>query len=231
MLITHSDIDHTDRWNEYVIARLDLTYTPLQIYIFQMMDLRPSCNTAAILWLLIKCGKHWFLLVVKSSSCFQSIILFLLWYTNDRQISGVNDSVHILTFWYTMIGTISSAILMLPIEYSKIALPRDCTRVFYLLGHVGTSSCALLCYIISMEKLSAHFWSLLTTGDIPISVIMQYVLFKNLQPMDSNMVELAGAIIVTFGLLVQPLSVIIQMKFCSVTKNGKDGEKEYSPIP
>ncbi len=49
MLITHSDIDHTDRYNEYAIARLDLTYTPLQIYIFQMMDLRPCCSPAAIL--------------------------------------------------------------------------------------------------------------------------------------------------------------------------------------
>ncbi len=33
-LITHSDIDQTWGWNAYVIARLDLTHTPLQIQFF-----------------------------------------------------------------------------------------------------------------------------------------------------------------------------------------------------
>ncbi len=122
------------------------------------------------------------------------------------------DNIHVLTFWFTLTGTIASAIGSGLIEHSELSFPSDLNNGLYLLAHLGTSTCALVFYIIARKKLSAHITSIVYSSQIPVNVFLQYTLFKHLQPMDGGLLEIVGAGIVTVGLVIPPVMSLIKLK-------------------
>ncbi len=115
------------------------------------------------------------------------------------------ENIHVLTFWFVVSGIICSVLGMLAFERESMTLPTDLFNGGYLMGHVVTSSGALLCYIIAMSHLSASLMSILASAQIPVNVLLQYAFFKQLQPINGGTLEILGASIVTLGLIIQPL--------------------------
>ena len=115
------------------------------------------------------------------------------------------ENIHVLTFWFVVSGIICSVLGMLAFERESMSFPTDLFNGGYLIGHVVTSSGALLCYIIAMSHLSASLMSILASAQIPVNVLLQYAFFKQLQPINGGTLEILGASIVTLGLIIQPL--------------------------
>ncbi len=128
-----------------------------------------------------------------------------------KQVQSDIESVLVLSFWFTLSGAISSSIAMFSFEYTKLATPENLETGLYLLGHLGTSSLAMVCYVTAMGKLPSHMMSVFNAAQIPVTVVLQYAFFTQLQPIDSGLVEVVGACIVTVGLCIQPVfDAIIQ---------------------
>ncbi len=121
------------------------------------------------------------------------------------------DSIHVLTFWFTFTGSCASVVGMILIEHAVLAFPTDIQNGLYLLAHLTTSPCGLLCYIIAMGKLSGHITSIVHTSQIPVNVLLQYVFFKHLQPMDDGLFDLVGAGMVTVGLAIPPIMSLFKV--------------------
>ncbi len=119
------------------------------------------------------------------------------------------ESVLVLSFWFTLSGTIVSCIAMLPLEYNRLSFPGNLENSLYLSGHIVTSSLAMVCYVIAMGMLSSHLMSLFNSAQIPVNVFLQYIFFKHLQPMDCGLMEVIGACIVTIGLSIHPVITLI----------------------
>ncbi len=126
-----------------------------------------------------------------------------------KMIQSDLESVLVLSFWFTLSGMIASSILMIPFERTRLAFPGNLENGLYLLGHLGTSSFAMVCYVVAMGKLSSHLMSLFNTAQIPVNVFLQYVFFKHLQPMKCGLIEVIGASVVTVGLSIHPVMTII----------------------
>ena len=126
-----------------------------------------------------------------------------------KMIQNDIENVLVLSFWFTLSGTVASSVIMIPLEWTRLAVPEDLENSLYLLGHVGTSSLAMVCYVVAMGKLTSHLMSLFNSAQIPVNIFLQYIFFKHLQPMKCGLMEVIGAIIVTIGLSIHPIMTLI----------------------
>ncbi len=140
------------------------------------------------------------------------------------------QSVHVLTFWFVLSGILVSVPAMYVLEYDSLSFPTDLENCLYLLGHVVTSPVALLCYIVSMGKLSACLMSILSTSQIPINVLLQYTFFRQLQPMRGGFLEIIGAGVVTIGLIIQPIVKMIRKRTTHAKGNAQEQEEHKTPV-
>ena len=129
------------------------------------------------------------------------------------------ENVHMLTFWFVLSGIICSLPGMFAFERELMSFPTELLNGCYLAGHIITSSLALLFYIVAMENLSASLMSILASAQIPVNVLLQYAFFTQLQPMKGGTSELIGAVVVTLGLIIQPL-----IDLCRTNINTSDKE-------
>ncbi len=227
MSVENEDTNHLENGTTvveetwYILNKSDTnSYGNTSLHSIQSQNIKRKIHTSTIPELIIG-------LTLSCLAGLGEIISMIGLKTNQNNI----ESVHVLTFWFTLSGTVSSAILMVPLEYARITLPTNITNCFYLLGHIGASTCAILCYITAMEKLRAHVMSLVNTVQIPVLVFLQYVLFSQLQPMESNVFVVCGAIVVTGGLMLNPVVTVIKIKYESLRGQAKMKEEEYSILP
>ncbi len=140
-----------------------------------------------------------------------------------KRIQHDVPSIHILTFWFTILGIVSSTVAMLAIEFNQLSIPQDWINSCYLIGHVIMSSSAIIVYILAIENSPVYITSIFINALIPIDMFLQYVCFPNLQPMKGSLYDMSGAILVTVGLLAPPVVTLL-----AKSKEGKMPERSDS---
>ncbi len=126
-----------------------------------------------------------------------------------KRIQDNVPSIHILTFWFTVLGIVSSIVAMLALEFNHLSMPQDWVNCLYLLGHVVMSSSAIIVYIVAMENSPVYITSIFINALIPIDMFLQYVCFPGLQPMKGSLYDMSGSVLVTLGLLIPPVLTVV----------------------
>ena len=120
--------------------------------------------------------------------------------------------VFILSFWCSITGLLVSVIFMLILELDKLTFPTDILNLLYLATHTICTGIACVIYFVALQFGSAIVCSIALNAEIPFRVLFQYVLAKNLQPIDGSVYDIIGAVIVTLGVVLPPVVDFIKLK-------------------
>ena len=136
------------------------------------------------------------------------------------------DHVLVVNFWYIVMSSLFSLIMMLALEYEKLTLPSQWDDIAFVTVHAITTGAGHLVWFAWIEFLSFIAIALFMNVEIPLKILCQYFLFPQLQPIQGGMFDFAGAIIITLGLIFPPISDFLQNR----QQENKDKSPEQTPL-
>ncbi len=131
------------------------------------------------------------------------------------------DHVLVVNFWYIIMSSLFSFIMMLVLEYERLTLPFQWDDIAFVTAHAITTGVGHLFWFTWIEFLSFIAIALIMNAEIPLKILCQYFLFPQLQPIKGGIFDFTGAIIITLGLTFPPISDMLQ--------NRQDANKDKSP--
>ena len=142
----------------------------------------------------------------------------------------------ILSFWFMLVSLIISTVLMICVEYDKVILPSEPTDIMYLLIHVFTGGVGYPLWIYVVLLLSLITLGIVSAVYIPMLMVCQYVIARNLQPIQPGYIDFIGAVIISIGFTMGAFEEVIKTR-CQTRSNNMNydedfeiGDTELSPL-
>ncbi len=136
------------------------------------------------------------------------------------------DHVLVVNFWYIVMSSLFSLIMMLVLEYERLTLPSQWDDITFVTLHALTTGVGHLLWFAWIEFLSFIAIALIMNAEIPLKILCQYFLFPQLQPIKGGIFDFTGAIIITLGLVFPPISDLLQKR----QDTNKDKSSEQIPL-
>ena len=157
--------------------------------------------------------------------CVASGIIEMTVVTFTKLMQDHLGHVFILSFWASISGLFVSLVFMFILELDRVTFPTDIMNILYLAGHTICTGIACVIFFVALQYGSAVVCSIALNAEIPFRVLFQYVLAKNLQPIDGSVYDIIGALIVTVGIVLPPVFDVVKLKMASRKSRQTDEAK------
>ena len=98
-------------------------------------------------------------------------------------------------------------------------------------GHAIFVGLGLITFYIAVSYGDVTLLSIVLTSDIPIRVVMQFVMFSDLQPEQTGWVDVLGAMLVALAVSILPISQLIaRYRDKTGAKNEPSEDTETKPF-
>ncbi len=136
------------------------------------------------------------------------------------------DDVLIINFWYIMMSTTFSFVMMFAVEYKRLTLPSQWDDIMFLMAHALSTGFGYLLWSALIVFLSFVAISLIMNFEIPVKMLCQYVIFPQLQPIKGGIYDCVGAVVITVGLLIPSVGELLEYR----QKKSDEMSEESIPL-
>ncbi len=151
-----------------------------------------------------------------ASGLIEMVLVVVTKQMNDDVPNGV-----VLSLWNGIAGLVVSTVFMCCLELHKLTFPTDVENLLYLGGHTFCTAVACVTYFVALDYGSAIFCSIALNAEIPLRVLFEYVFATDIQPIDGNVLDVLGSVVVTLGVLLPAVIDLVKLKKVA----AKDEEK------
>ncbi len=136
----------------------------------------------------------------------------------------------ILSFWFMLVSTIISTILMLCAEYEEMTLPKGTDDIIFLTIHVFAGGVGYPLWIYVVVLLPLLISEFVNAFFIPMLIVCQYFIAVRLQPIKPGYTDLAGAVIISIGFTMGTVEEIFKIKCQDNTQYDEIENTELTPL-
>ncbi len=129
-----------------------------------------------------------------------------------KTIKDKTDNELFIVFWLLLASAVFSTGLMFIFEHHNLTLPCKLEDIIYLLVHCLSTGIAYILVNVTVLLVPLVTFGLVSTAVIPMDIVCQYVIVRQLQPITPGFTDLIGAILITVGLVLPPLGELWQQK-------------------
>ena len=128
-----------------------------------------------------------------------------------------------ITFWSSLIQSAYSFLFMICFE--EIVISLSLYEIFLVLGHSILIGIGLVSHYVAICEGEINFVCIVFNAEIPMKVIVQFLIFPDMQIVQTNWLDIVGAMLVIIATILLPLHEILKNKLTMFKK-----EEDYGLI-